>query len=94
MQSRKQLKISQLNQRLAEQDLPLGERLMIFRNNRQLTQRDVAAEVGCSAASICRRETGKTGMTESELLELCSAAQRIVERRQRENTLADVLGGE
>lgn len=77
-----------------EQDLTPGERLMIFRSKRGLTQRDVAGEAGCSAASICRRETGKTGMAESELLDLCSAAQRIVERRQAQNTPADVLGGE
>jgi len=73
--------------------LPVGEQLKNYRTRRRVTQRDLAAEVGCSTASICRRETGETPITESELLKLCSAAQRIVERRQAENTPADVLSG-
>ena len=71
--------------------MELGEQLRAYRKRRRVTQRQLAAEVGCSAASICRRETGEIYMTGSELLKLCAAVERIVEGRNESAAPAEVL---
>jgi transcriptional regulator with XRE-family HTH domain len=41
----------------------LGERLRMLRTMRGMTQRDLAARLGCHKSLVCLRETGRVGMT-------------------------------
>ena len=73
--------------------MKLGRELRRYRRTAKVSQGDLAAEAGYHgyASAISRRETSEIAMTLSELHMLKSAIARIVERRQREMSVSEVL---
>jgi len=76
----------------------LGQVLRNYRRDprRRVSLRDLGSEVDMSYVAIWRREQPPSHpdhvrMSNSELLELCAAIERIVERRAAELSPADVL---
>jgi DNA-binding XRE family transcriptional regulator len=40
---------------------PLGKMLRVYRASQDISQKDLAADIGIEAATLCRIEDGKTG---------------------------------
>lgn len=71
----------------------LGRQLRHYRRARDVSQEELAGEVGlANKSSISKRESGAQSMSRSELLELCAAVERIVEKRSEKIAPAEVLG--
>ena len=70
----------------------LGEQLRTYRGKRHVSAQELAEEMGWAYRSeITRREKGQTGMDEEELLRICAGVERILKRRAKARTPADVL---
>ena len=70
----------------------LGKQLRSYRRERRVTAQELAEEMGWAYRSeITRREKGQTGMDEEELLRICAGVERILKRRAKARTPADVL---
>lgn len=69
-----------------------GQQLRQYRRTRGVSQEELAAQVGLRHKSaISRRESGEVPMTRAELLEMCAAVERIVEKRIENYAPAEVL---
>lgn len=72
---------------------PAGEALRRIRENRGVTQAELAHELGFAhGTAIHKRERGEVGMTDIELEDALLAVVRIA-RRKAGLSLAEVLGG-
>ena len=73
--------------------MKLGWKLRIYRKRLGVGADELARELGYAAGtSISRRERGELPMSRVQYAEAITAVEKIVERRQAENTPADVLG--
>lgn len=76
--------------------MTFGERLREYRRGPgqhiAVSALELAKEMGWTCASqITRREKGQIAMTEAELLEICAGVARILERREKARTPAELL---
>ena len=74
-------------------DQDLGAALRQFRRRRDVSLRELGAELGIHHSTVARRECGEIGMDRSDLLEMAAAVERIYARRAEEMTPADLLDG-